>query len=174
MAVLAVLLVLPVATRSSLALAQAPATGEKPRSGGNEAEDKYGDFNKAEVAIGSGPFVLERYERGVTLVFKRNPDFYVQGLPYFDGVEWQVTPDATARLSLLRTGKVEFLHVHDWLYGAFYPGQPNNRSHVNDPELNPLLTAQRQELDAEKRQRIVLDIQRTWRTRRTICMFPSG
>jgi peptide/nickel transport system substrate-binding protein len=53
-----------------------------------------------------------------------------------------------------------FLDVDDWLYGAFYPGQPNNRSHVNDPELNPMLIAQRQELDPEKRKRLVLDIQR--------------
>src|SRR5919204_316228 len=55
-----------------------------------EAEDKYGDFNQAEAAIGTGPFVLERYERGVRLAFKRNPDYYIKGLPYVDGIEWQV------------------------------------------------------------------------------------
>jgi peptide/nickel transport system substrate-binding protein len=82
-----------------------------------EAEEKYGDFNKAEAAIGTGPFILESYERGVKLVFKRNPDFFVKGLPYLDGVEWQMTPDAAARLSLLRAGKVEFLHVHGFLLG---------------------------------------------------------
>jgi peptide/nickel transport system substrate-binding protein len=82
-----------------------------------EVEDKYGDFNKAEAAIGTGPFTLESYERGIKLVFKRNPNFYVKGLPYLDGVEWQITPDAAARLSLLRTGKVEFLHVHGFLQG---------------------------------------------------------
>jgi peptide/nickel transport system substrate-binding protein len=322
-----------------------------------EVEEKYGDFNKAEAAIGTGPFTLESYERGIKLVFKRNPDFYVKGLPYLDGVEWQVTPDASARLSLLRTGKVEFLHVHgflqgeealplqqtnpeltvfkfrplgqgllymrtdqppfndvrvrralslginrsswlealhfnagcidngpvpcaleewrldaktlepakakyllgfdreearrllaeagfpkgfttpmshypgylapwpssyelavdelgkiaikielkpqeygdyisttylgkfeklamgpitpfldvdDWLYGAFYPGQPNNRSHVNDPELNPMLIAQRQELDAEKRKRLVLDIQRYLADKAYYVYLPIG
>jgi peptide/nickel transport system substrate-binding protein len=82
-----------------------------------EAEETYGDFNKAEAAIGTGPFTLESYERGVKLVFKRNPDFYVKGLPYLDGVEWQMTPDAAARLSLLRAGKVDFLHVHGFLLG---------------------------------------------------------
>jgi peptide/nickel transport system substrate-binding protein len=82
-----------------------------------EAEEQYGDFNKAEAAIGTGPFMLERYERGVKLIFKRNPDFYVKGLPYLDGIEWQITPDAAARLSLLRTGKVDFLHVHGFLAG---------------------------------------------------------
>lgn len=53
-----------------------------------------------------------------------------------------------------------FLEVDDWLYGVFYPGQPNNRSHVNDPALNDMLIAQRHELDPEKRKRIVQDIQR--------------
>jgi peptide/nickel transport system substrate-binding protein len=82
-----------------------------------EAEEHYGDFNKPEAAIGTGPFMLESYERGVKLSFRRNPDFYRKGLPYLDGVEWQMTPDAAARLSLLRAGKVDFLHVHGFLQG---------------------------------------------------------
>jgi ABC-type transport system substrate-binding protein len=53
-----------------------------------------------------------------------------------------------------------FLEVDDYLYGVFYPGQPNNRSRVDDPELKPMLIAQRQELDPEKRKRMVHDIQR--------------
>jgi peptide/nickel transport system substrate-binding protein len=82
-----------------------------------EAEEQYGDFNKPEAVIGTGPFILESYERGVKLSFRKNPDFYVKGLPYLDGVEWQMTPDAAARLSLLRAGKVDFLHVHGFLQG---------------------------------------------------------
>jgi peptide/nickel transport system substrate-binding protein len=82
-----------------------------------EAEDQYGDFNKVEAAIGTGPFILERYERGVKLIFKRNPDFYMKGLPYVDGIEWQMTPDASARVSLLRTGKVDFVHTTGLLAG---------------------------------------------------------
>ena len=82
-----------------------------------EAEDQYGDFNKAEAAIGTGPFILDRYERGVKLIFKRNPDYYVKGLPYVDGIEWQMTPDAAARVSLLRAGKVDFVHTTGLLSG---------------------------------------------------------
>jgi peptide/nickel transport system substrate-binding protein len=82
-----------------------------------EAEEQYGDFNKPEAAIGTGPFILERYERGVKMTFRRNPDFYRKGLPYLDGVEWQMTPNAAARLSLLRAGKVDFLHAHGFLQG---------------------------------------------------------
>jgi len=82
-----------------------------------EAEDQYGDFNKAEAAIGTGPFILERYERGVKLLFKRNPDYYLKGLPYVDGIEWQVTPESAARVSLLRAGKVDFVHTTGTLAG---------------------------------------------------------
>lgn len=322
-----------------------------------EAEDTYGHFNKAEAAIGTGPFILERYERGIKLVFKRNPDYYIKGLPYVDGIEWQVTPDAAARVALLRAGKVDFVHttgllsaeealplqrtnpelktfkyqslnwgmfymrtdqppfndvrvrralslainrqvwletlefgegclvtgpvpcalpqwkldvkeldpapakylagfdreaarrllaeaghpkgfttpmyhhpgyttpwpsryelavdelsqvgikvemkpqeygeyisttflgkfeklamgpitpfleVDDYLYGVFYPGQPNNRSHVDDPELKPMLIAQRQELDPEKRQRIVHDIQRYVADKAYYVYIPGG
>ena len=82
-----------------------------------EAEDKYGDFNKGEAAIGTGPFILERYERGVKLVFKRNPDYYIKGLPYVDGIEWQITPNDSARVALLRTGKVDFVQTTGLLAG---------------------------------------------------------
>jgi peptide/nickel transport system substrate-binding protein len=82
-----------------------------------EAEEQYGDFNKVEAAIGTGPFIMERYERGVKLIFKKNPDFYIKGLPYIDGIEWQMTPEMAARLSLLRAGKVDFVHTSGLLAG---------------------------------------------------------
>ena len=37
-----------------------------------EVVEKYGDLKKAETAIGTGPFLLERYEPNVKSVFKRN------------------------------------------------------------------------------------------------------
>ena len=53
-----------------------------------------------------------------------------------------------------------FSEVDDWLYGAFHPEQPNNRSNVADAELNRMLVAQRRELDPAKRREIVHEIQR--------------
>jgi len=37
------------------------------------------------------------------------------------------------------------------VYGMFYPGSSDNQSRVNDPQLTPLLEAQRRELDPAKR-----------------------
>jgi peptide/nickel transport system substrate-binding protein len=80
-----------------------------------EAEQQFKDFNQPEAVIGTGPFVLKSYEKGVRVVFDRNPDYFVKGLPYLDGVVLDVVPDAAARLALLRAGKTEFPHIWGWL-----------------------------------------------------------
>jgi peptide/nickel transport system substrate-binding protein len=80
-----------------------------------EAEDKFKDFNHPDAVIGSGPFVLKSYEKGVRLVFERNPSYFMKGLPYLDGVVIDITPDAAARLSVLRAGKAELPHIWGWI-----------------------------------------------------------
>ena len=45
--------------------------------------------------------------------------------------------------------------VDSYLYAAFYPGNRANYTEVNDPQLTPLLDAQRREPDAAKRRDIV-------------------
>jgi peptide/nickel transport system substrate-binding protein len=40
------------------------------------------------------------------------------------------------------------------LYGMFYPGSNDNQTGVNDPELTPLLEAQRREVDSAKRREL--------------------
>src|SRR6185295_10523723 len=49
--------------------------------------------------------------KDVKMVFERNPDYFMKGLPYLDGVSVDITPDAAARLSVLRAGKAELPHV---------------------------------------------------------------
>jgi peptide/nickel transport system substrate-binding protein len=80
-----------------------------------EVEEKFKDFNRPEAMIGSGPFMLKSYQKGVQIAFERNPDYYVKGLPYLDGVVIEITPDAAARLSLLRAGKVHMGHMWGFL-----------------------------------------------------------
>jgi ABC-type oligopeptide transport system substrate-binding subunit len=62
-------------------LANSTYTAILPR----EVEQKLGDFNRPEAVIGTGPFMLKSYDKGVRLVFERNPDYHVKGLPYLDG-----------------------------------------------------------------------------------------
>ena len=72
-----------------------------------EVAQQFGDLKKAETAIGTGPFILERYEPNVKSVFKRNPDYYRDGQPYVDGVEWLVIPDESTGLAMYRTGQLD-------------------------------------------------------------------
>src|SRR5262249_35281752 len=52
-----------------------------------ECVDAFGDLKKPESVVGTGPWMLERYEPGVRLVYARNPNYFISGLPYTDGVE---------------------------------------------------------------------------------------
>ena len=72
-----------------------------------EVVQQFGDLKKPESAIGTGPFILERYEPNVKTVFKRNPDYFLKDQPYVDGVEWLVLEDASTGLAMYRTGKID-------------------------------------------------------------------
>jgi peptide/nickel transport system substrate-binding protein len=72
-----------------------------------EVVEKFGDLKKAESAIGTGAFLLERYEPNVKTVFKRNPEYFRDGQPYVDGVEWLVVDDASAALAMYRSGQLD-------------------------------------------------------------------
>src|SRR2546430_1756597 len=80
--------------------------------------------------IGSGPFVLKSYQKGVQIAFERNPDYYMKGLPYLDGVVIEITPESSARLSLLRAGKVELGHM----WGYAIPEEAKSLKQTN-PEM---------------------------------------
>src|SRR5215475_3887338 len=72
-----------------------------------EVAEKYGDLKQAESAIGTGPFLLERYEPNVKTVFKRNPDYFRTPEPYVDGVEWLVLEDESTGLVMYSTGQID-------------------------------------------------------------------
>jgi peptide/nickel transport system substrate-binding protein len=57
--------------------------------------------------LAPGPFILERYEPNVKTVFKRNPEYYREGQPYVDGVEWLVINDESTGLAMYRTGQID-------------------------------------------------------------------
>jgi peptide/nickel transport system substrate-binding protein len=79
-----------------------------------EVVEKYGDLKKAETAIGTGPFVLERYEPNVKAVFRRHPGYFRPGLPVVDGVDWLVMEDAATGLAAYRTGQIDAGYWHWW------------------------------------------------------------
>jgi peptide/nickel transport system substrate-binding protein len=72
-----------------------------------EVVEHFGDLKKPESAMGTGPFLLERYEPNVKTVFTRNPDYFLPGLPWVDGVEWLIIDDPSTGLAMYRTGQLD-------------------------------------------------------------------
>jgi len=73
-----------------------------------ECVEKYGDLKKWESVVGTGPWMLERYEPGAKLTFVRNPNCFYPGLPYADSVEIVINPDPNAAFAAFLAGKYDF------------------------------------------------------------------
>jgi peptide/nickel transport system substrate-binding protein len=73
-----------------------------------ECVEKYGDLKKWESVVGTGPWMLERYEPDARLSFVRNPNCFYPGLPYADAVELTINPDPNAALAAFLSGKLDF------------------------------------------------------------------
>ena len=63
---------------------------------------------RPEACIGTGPWMLERYEPNVRLTFVRNPNYFVSGLPYADGVDVSLDDDPASRFAAWLAGQYDF------------------------------------------------------------------
>ena len=75
----------------------------------------YVDKNGIEAArwnpVGTGPFILESYERDAKLTYKRNPNYWDTGKPYIDGITMTVIKDATVRKLAFQKGDINRITV---------------------------------------------------------------
>jgi peptide/nickel transport system substrate-binding protein len=61
--------------------------------------------------VGTGPFKFVEYERDARLVYERNDDYWQEGLPYLDGVEFVVIADETVRKIAFEMGDIHTLRA---------------------------------------------------------------
>ena len=80
-----------------------------------EAEAGETDLEKAQAfaahPVGSGPFMLESWDKGADMKLVKNPYYWDIGedgepLPYLDGVDFQVIPDDATRILKLQSGEL--------------------------------------------------------------------
>lgn len=64
------------------------------------------DFHDASTAIGTGPFMVDTYQKGIKVSFVRNPDYFESGLPYVDAIDYTVIADPISVLAALQTSQV--------------------------------------------------------------------
>ncbi|MGE4250826.1 MAG: ABC transporter substrate-binding protein [Parvibaculaceae bacterium] len=63
--------------------------------------------------IGTGGYIVERFEPGVAAIAKRNPNYFKQDRAYFDSVELIGISDSTARMNALLTAEVDVVNRVD-------------------------------------------------------------
>ena len=70
----------------------------------------YQDFS---TAVGTGPFVVKEFKPGIRSVGTRNPNYWDEGKPYLDEVEWFGIGDNVARLNALLAGDIHMMSGPD-------------------------------------------------------------
>ena len=68
--------------------------------------------------IGSGPWMLREWEKDVGYSYDRNPNYFKEGRPFFDGLRIFLIRDTARRISALQAGQV---------YGTYQPVTGSNR-----------------------------------------------
>lgn len=69
--------------------------------------EEVGEDGLKSQAVGTGPFIVEEYVPNEVLRLTKNPDYWQEGLPYLDAVNFQVVPDNNTRATMLEAGDAD-------------------------------------------------------------------
>jgi peptide/nickel transport system substrate-binding protein len=59
------------------------------------------------TCMGTGPYKLKEWRKGEFVEFVKNPDYFVKGRPYLDGLRYIVIAERGTRTAALQAGKVD-------------------------------------------------------------------
>lgn len=111
-----------------------------------------GQSLKKKVA-GTGPFYLEDWVPGEQILLKKNESYWMEGLPYLNGVSYKIIPEPATRRAALQSGdihvipsatstsvqvlkntkKLEILSTQELAYSLI--GFNTNKEPLNDPKV---------------------------------------
>ncbi len=74
-----------------------------------EVIEQDGDASKR--AVGSGPFIFDKFDKGISFNGKKNPAYYRKGEPHIDEVVGIIIPDTATQMAGLRGKELDFLQV---------------------------------------------------------------
>src|SRR3989475_8220258 len=57
--------------------------------------------------VGTGPFKLKEWKRGEFVEYVKNPDYFVKGRPYLDGLRYTIIRERGTATAALQTGRVD-------------------------------------------------------------------
>ncbi len=75
--------------------------------------------------MGCGPFKFTEWQPGVVIRLTRNENYFMEGLPYLDGIDFQPMADDNARVTALRSGTVDFIDYVPYTQMTILSEDPN-------------------------------------------------
>jgi ABC-type transport system substrate-binding protein len=60
--------------------------------------------------VGTGPFMLKEYQPNISLTLVKNKNYWQKGLPYLDGMEMKLVPDAMTQTLTLKSGQANAIY----------------------------------------------------------------
>ena len=87
-------------------------------------EGTRGEFDLGTNPIGTGPFVLESWTRDIEKIYTKNPNYYVAGKPYIDGIKMVTMKDPAAQVAAFRSGELDSTGVSDTLLPSVLSSNP--------------------------------------------------
>ena len=73
------------------------------------AFDKNGQDWMRPHPVGTGPFIFDSFIQDVSYKVKRNPDWWVKGKPYLDGIDFNLISDAGTQRTAMKAGEGDVL-----------------------------------------------------------------
>ena len=61
--------------------------------------------------VGTGPFKFDSYQQDVSAKVTRNPDYWIKGKPYLEGIEFMFVVDPMTAQMTMQTGDAEIANI---------------------------------------------------------------
>ena len=75
------------------------------------AFDKYGKDWMRDHPVGTGPFIFDSFTPDISYKVVRNPDYWVKGKPYLDGINYSLIADSNTQKMVMKAGEGDVLGV---------------------------------------------------------------
>jgi len=60
-------------------------------------------------SCGTGPYTVSAFEQGVSVKYEKNENYYIEGQPYLDGIEYTIMSDSTTLQNALIAGEIDVI-----------------------------------------------------------------
>ncbi len=72
-----------------------------------------GGADPGKTVVGTGPFMVKSWDPGKDLMLVANPNYWIPGQPYLDGIDFRTIPDESSILAGLRAGTIDWAQIND-------------------------------------------------------------